>query len=144
MSDFISTLCNLRLLKATLKDVELSTLEIALEKLTLLVEEKRKEKEAIEREQELKNGVVNDIRNLLENSNLTIDELTDLLKKGKIEPQGPIKRNVPPKYIFTDKDGNEQTWTGQGRTPSLLKECMLRENKPIEAYLVKSSQKEDN
>ncbi len=94
MSDFISTLCNLRLLKATLKDVELSTLEIALEKLTLLVEEKRKEKEAIEREQELKNGVVNDIRNLLENSNLTIDELTDLLKKGKIEPQGPIKRNV--------------------------------------------------
>lgn len=41
----------------------------------------------------------------------------------------------PAKYRYTDKDGTEKTWTGQGRPPLALAQA-LASGKKIEDFLI--------
>ena len=75
MSDFLGTLCNSKLLRAALKDAELPTLELGLEKLTELVEEKRNDEKEKQRQDAQKLEILNNIKSLMQNNNLSISDL---------------------------------------------------------------------
>ncbi|MWL74780.1 H-NS histone family protein, partial [Escherichia coli] len=48
----------------------------------------------------------------------------------------PKKRKVrAPKYRFTDADGQEKTWTGQGRTPKPIS-VALANGKSLDDFLI--------
>lgn len=140
MSDFLGTLCNSKLLRAALKDAELPALELGLEKLTELVEEKRNDEKEKQRQDAKKLEILNNIKSLMHNNNLSISDLNELLNTQTSTPK-TIKRNVPAKYRFTDALGQELTWTGQGRTPRVFLECMKREQKGCDDYLIKKDGK---
>nr|HAW6796961.1 H-NS histone family protein [Salmonella enterica subsp. enterica serovar Enteritidis] len=95
---------------------DLETLEEMLEKLSVIVDERREEEQAILKEQEQRQAKLEAFRQkLLEDG---IDPAELLLAVGSSQPKAKSPRAPrPAKYKYTDENGNEQTWTGQGRTP---------------------------
>ena len=84
-----------------------------------------------------KNEALINIRAIMANANINPNDLKSLLdSEAQVSTQ---KRNVPPKYRFTTKDGQIQTWTGQGRTPTEFLNCIKREGNPMEYYLIKEN-----
>ncbi|ENU0116236.1 H-NS family nucleoid-associated regulatory protein, partial [Escherichia coli] len=41
----------------------------------------------------------------------------------------------PAKYKYTDENGNEQTWTGQGRTPKVIA-AAIEAGKTLEDFAI--------
>ncbi|WP_313685399.1 H-NS family nucleoid-associated regulatory protein, partial [Pantoea sp.] len=42
----------------------------------------------------------------------------------------------PAKYSYTDENGEEKSWTGQGRTPAAIKKA-LDAGKSLDSFLIK-------
>ncbi len=48
------------------------------------------------------------------------------------------KRSVrPAKYAYTDEKGESRTWTGQGRTPAVIKIALEEQGKTLDDFLLK-------
>ncbi|QCR38332.1 H-NS family nucleoid-associated regulatory protein [Nissabacter sp. SGAir0207] len=118
MTGFLKTLNNIRSLRTQAREVDLSTLEEILQKLTTIVEERREE-EASEKQQK-------------EEHLTKLKEYLELMQEEGIDPAellamtdaqgGRQKRQPrPAKYQFRDENGELKTWTGQGRTPKAIK-----------------------
>lgn len=131
MSDTIKTLLNLRSLRALAREMTLEQLEESLEKLQTVVTE-RQETEAeekaknAEREQKLAQ-----YREMLEQDGIDPEELLAALSKQSKPKSKRAPR--PAKYKFNDHNGDEKTWTGQGRTPSAL-QAQLDQGKKLEEF----------
>ncbi|EBK1239989.1 H-NS histone family protein, partial [Salmonella enterica] len=97
----------------------LATLEEMLEKLSAVVEDRREEESAVRKEQEERQAKLEAFRQkLLEDG---IDPAELLAAVGSSQPKTKSTRAPrPAKYKYTDENGNEQTWTGQGRTPKAI------------------------
>lgn len=119
MSDLIKTLSNIRSLRVLARESSLEQLEGLLEKITIIVEEKREEVRAAEAEEAKRLESLNKYKELLAQDGISAEELVLLLGGSstgkKREPRSPR----PAKYKFMD-NGVEKTWTGQGRTPKAL------------------------
>lgn len=136
--DFIETITNIRFLRVACRDLSYSELLSAQAKLAEIVEERRIEEEEKNKKNKERNDALAAIRSLMAQTGINAQDLTDLLSNGQL-PNQTNKRNVPPKYRFTDAEGNELTWTGQGRTPTLFTECMQREGKDKDHYLISNN-----
>nr|HDI2677905.1 H-NS histone family protein [Klebsiella pneumoniae] len=119
MSETLKALNNIRTLRAQARETDLATLEEMLEKLSVIVDERREEEQAILKEQEQRQAKLEAFRQkLLEDG---IDPAELLLAVGSTKPKTKSTRTpLPAKYKYTDDNGNEQTWTGQGRTPKAI------------------------
>ncbi|ELN4635740.1 H-NS histone family protein [Escherichia coli] len=119
MSEALKVLNNIRTLRAQARETDLETLEEMLEKLTAIVEDRREEESAIRKEQEQRQAKLEAFRQkLLEDG---IDPAELLSAVGSTKPKTKSTRTPrPAKYKYTDENGNEQTWTGQGRTPKVI------------------------
>ncbi|WP_370613048.1 H-NS family nucleoid-associated regulatory protein [Citrobacter portucalensis] len=119
MSETLKALNNIRTLRAQARETDLETLEEMLEKLSVIVDERREEEQAILKEQEQRQAKLEAFRQkLLEDG---IDPAELLLAVGSSQPKAKSPRAPrPAKYKYTDENGNEQTWTGQGRTPKAI------------------------
>ncbi|MGF1762942.1 H-NS family nucleoid-associated regulatory protein [Aliivibrio kagoshimensis] len=133
MSDTIKTLLNLRSLRALSREMTIEQLEESLEKLTAVVTERldsaaeelaknaeREEKLAKYREMMLEDGI--DPEELLASVS------------GQAKPKAK-RAPRPAKYKFIDQNGDEKTWTGQGRTPSAL-QMKLDAGESLDAFLL--------
>ena len=129
MSDAMKALLNLRSLRALSREYTLEQLEEALEKLTTVVQE-RAEAEAEEQAKENeRNEKLAQYREMLLADGIDPEELLASLSKAP-----KAKRAArPAKYKFIDENGEEKTWTGQGRTPSALKQA-LENGKSLEEF----------
>ncbi|MBD3703593.1 H-NS histone family protein [Klebsiella pneumoniae] len=109
---------NIRTLRAQARETDLATLEEMLEN-SLLSLMSREEEQAILKEQEQRQAKLEAFRQkLLEDG---IDPAELLLAVGSTKPKTKSTRTPrPAKYKYTDDNGNEQTWTGQGRTPKAI------------------------
>lgn len=136
MSEITKTLLNIRSLRAFSRELTLEQLEEALDKLTIVVEERREVEEqekAALAEQEAKLAAIAeqiasdgiDVEALI--SALAGETKTKSKAKGKRAPR-------PAKYKYTD-NGVEKTWTGQGRTPSVIQQA-LDEGKSLEDFAI--------
>ncbi|GAB3524930.1 H-NS family histone-like protein [Photobacterium alginatilyticum] len=133
MSDVFTTLLNLRSLRAAAREeFTLEQLQEALEKLQTVVAE-REEAEAESRQAEKeKEHKLNAYREMLIADGIDPEELlatlADTPKKSKRAPR-------PAKYKYTI-DGEERTWTGQGRMPAPVKHAIDNEGKSLEDFLI--------
>ncbi|KAE9537039.1 DNA-binding protein H-NS-like protein [Ursidibacter arcticus] len=123
MSEVLKTLSNIRSLRVIAREVTLEQLEGLLEKLTIVVEEKREAVKAQEAEVAQRLESLNKYRELLAQDGISAEELALLLgsstESKKREPRTPR----PAKYKYVD-NGVEKTWTGQGRTPSVIQKAL--------------------
>lgn len=119
MSEALKTLNNIRTLRAQARETELSVLEEMLEKLTAIVEDRREEENAARKEKEERHAKLEAFRQkLLEDG---IDPAELLAAVSSSQPKTKSTRTPrPAKFKYTDENGNEQTWTGQGRTPKAI------------------------
>jgi DNA-binding protein H-NS len=54
-----------------------------------------------------------------------------------VKAPGKAKRAArPAKYKYTDENGEAKTWTGQGRTPAVIKKAIEEQGKQLDDFLL--------
>mgnify|MGYP000964338701 FL=1 len=117
MAEVLKVLTNIRSLRVLAKNESLELLESILEKLQLVISEKREELLKIQQEEKERQERIAKYKDLLKQEGITVDELAEIL--GAEVPRK--KREArPAKYQYVDENGVTKTWTGQGRTPKAI------------------------
>ncbi|MBW1214466.1 H-NS family nucleoid-associated regulatory protein [Pantoea allii] len=119
--DALKALNNLRILRAQAREIELDVLNEMLEKLSVVVAERREEEEAEQALQREKADKLAKYKEMLMNDGIDISELVDLPTETKTKAKRAPR---PAKYQYTDENGETKSWTGQGRTPSPIKKAL--------------------
>lgn len=122
MNDAFKVLNNIRSLRAQSREVALTELEEILEKLSIVVSERREEIEAEIAQNREKEELLSKYRELLRSEGIDPNELvasTDNTKKRTRRAPRPAK------YQYTDENGEVKSWTGQGRTPAAIKLSLI-------------------
>lgn len=138
MSDFLRTFLNARSLRAVTRELTLEQLTEGFDKLKAIVEERQVAEESVRKGQEERLRKIAEYTEMLRAEGL---ELADLLqgdvsaeKTSKRAPYAP-RAPRPPKYRYTDVDGTERTWTGQGRQPVPIREAIAA-GQSLEDFLI--------
>ncbi|MGL6257967.1 H-NS family histone-like protein [Vibrio sp. WXL103] len=136
MSELTKTLLNIRSLRAFARELTLEQLEEALEKFTLVVDERRdaaEAEQAAKAEQEAKLAA---IAEQISKDGIDVEALISALSGEATKAKPKAKRAPrPAKYKYVDANGEEKTWTGQGRTPSVI-QAALDEGKSLEDFAI--------
>lgn len=128
MTNLLKVLNNIRSLRVLAREISLEQLELMLNKLQQVVDEKRIEQENILREENERKERIEKLKQSLEQQQISLDELAEALghnfntSRSKSSKQKRIPR--PAKYKYTDFNGEEKTWTGQGRTPKPIQDAL--------------------
>lgn len=119
MSKNLGSLNNIRTLRAEARNMALDVLEELHQKLETVVKERREEesvREAAAREKAEKLAFYHEL--LLEEG-INPAELVNRVSPAVTSIKKRAKR--PAKYRYSDENGQVHYWTGQGRTPSVIK-----------------------
>lgn len=135
MSDILKTLSNIRNLRALAKDSTLEQMESLLEKVSIVVEEKRELVKAQELEQAKVMEGLKKYKELLAQDGISAEELVALLNNATEHKKREHRAPRPAKYKYVDENGNEKTWTGQGRTPRPIQKA-LDEGKSLASFAI--------
>ncbi|QGU87706.1 histone-like nucleoid-structuring protein H-NS [Erwinia sorbitola] len=135
MSEALKILNNIRTLRAQARECSLETLEEMLEKLEVVVNERRDEETQAQAEVEERTRKLQQYRDMLIADGIDPNELLSTLAAAKAP--GKAKRAArPAKYSYTDENGETKTWTGQGRTPVVIKKAIDEQGKKLEDFLL--------
>ena len=119
MTKNLSSLNNIRTLRAEARNMALDMLEELRQKLETVVNERRDEENARAAEALEKAEKLAFYHELLMEEGINPAELVN---SDAIAVSGKKKRaKRPAKYRYTDENGQVREWTGQGRTPSVIK-----------------------
>ncbi|KTH36451.1 H-NS family nucleoid-associated regulatory protein [Klebsiella aerogenes] len=116
MSDALKVINNIRILRAQARDLTLETLEEMLEKLSIVVEERREDEVSTRKQQEERQTKLEAYRQKMLEDGIDPAELLSAVSSSSSKT-GVKRAPRPAKYKYIDTDGSEKTWTGQGRTP---------------------------
>lgn len=120
-NDALKVLLNLRSLRAFAREsMTLEQLQEALEKLTLVVSERTAEEEQAKAANKEYDEKIEAYRQMLLSDGIDPEELLAAMVKTPKKPRAAR----PAKYKFIDGNGEEKTWTGQGRTPRELQKAL--------------------
>ncbi|MGO2103814.1 MAG: histone-like nucleoid-structuring protein H-NS [Proteus vulgaris] len=134
MSESLKILNNIRTLRAQARETSLETLEEMLEKLEVVVNERREEFSLEKAAEEERIQKLQKYREMLEEAGIGP---TDLLEASAVNKTGRAKRAArPAKYSYVDENGETKTWTGQGRTPAVIKRAIDEEGKSLDDFLI--------
>ncbi|MEB8021183.1 H-NS histone family protein [Raoultella ornithinolytica] len=132
MTDAIQALNNIRTLRAQARETDLATLEEILEKLTAIVEDRRQEESFAQQQNAERQAKIDALRTQLLKDGIDPAELLGNVKSSR----PPAVRTVrPAKYKYIDENGDEKTWTGQGRTPKAIA-AALESGKVLEDFAI--------
>lgn len=120
MSNLLKSLSNIRNLRAAAREFSVEQLEALQEKISIVLAEKREEIKAQEAQQAKILKGLNKYREMLAKDGISAEELAALLGGTAEKKARKAVSPRPAKYKFKDANGNEKTWTGQGRTPREL------------------------
>lgn len=135
MSEALKVLNNIRTLRAQARECSLDTLEEMLEKLEVVVNERRNEDNQAQAEIEERTRKLQQYRDMLIADGIDPNELLQSL--GAAKTPGKSKRAArPAKYQYTDENGEARTWTGQGRTPAVIKKAIEEQDKSLDDFLL--------
>ena len=137
MSESLKPFNNIRTLRAQARESSLEVLEEILEKLTSVVEERRLEESQAQAKEEERTRKLEEFRQLLEKQNINPEELIQSMGTGKTARKSK-RAQRPAKYEYIDENGESKTWTGQGRTPAVIKQAIDNEGKSLNDFLIKS------
>lgn len=134
MSETLKILNNIRTLRAQAKECTLETLEEMLEKLEVIVNERREE------DTQAQEAIAKRTRKFQQYREMLIADGIDpseLLQNMSNKIPGKTKRAArPAKYQYTDENGELKTWTGQGRTPIVMKIAIEKHGKSLDDFLL--------
>ncbi|UBH60391.1 histone-like nucleoid-structuring protein H-NS [Proteus vulgaris] len=134
MSESLKILNNIRTLRAQARETSLETLEEMLEKLEVVVNERREEFSLEKAAEEERIQKLQKYREMLEEAGI---DPTDLLEASAVNKTGRAKRAArPAKYSYVDENGETKTWTGLGRTPAVIKRAIDEEGKSLDDFLI--------
>lgn len=132
MTEAIKALNNIRTLRAQARETDLATLEEMLRKLTAIVEDRRQEESLALQQNAERQAKIEALRaQLLEDG---IDP-SELLGNPKSSRPATVRAPRPAKYKYIDENGDEKTWTGQGRTPKAIA-AALEGGKALEDFAI--------
>ncbi len=135
MSEALKILNNIRTLRAQARECTLETLEEMLEKLEVVVNERREEESHAQAENQERTRKLQQYREMLIADGIDPNELLSTL--GAAKAPGKAKRAArPAKYKYTDENGEAKTWTGQGRTPAVIKKAIEEQGKQLDDFLL--------
>ncbi|AFA41231.1 global DNA-binding transcriptional dual regulator H-NS [Wigglesworthia glossinidia endosymbiont of Glossina morsitans morsitans (Yale colony)] len=136
MSEALKILNNIRTLRAQARECTLETLEEMLEKLEVVVNERREEDNQAQAEIEERTRKLKQYREMLIADGIDPNELLQSMH-NTIKTSIKNKRAMrPAKYQYIDEHGAIRTWTGQGRTPTIIKKAIDTEGKKLEDFLL--------
>jgi DNA-binding protein H-NS len=135
MNETLKILNNIRILRAQARECSLETLEEMLEKLEAVVNERREEESQVQAEIKERTRKLQQYREMLIADGIDPNELLQTMTANK--HIGKPKRAIrPAKYKYIDENGDYKTWTGQGRTPAIIKNAILDKGKNLEDFLL--------
>lgn len=138
MSDslkYFKSLNNIRTLRAIARELSLEILQEIFDKFKTVVEE-RIEYEKQERAQlEVHSQKIAKYIKLLEGEGLSLDDLVTAKAPAKTSSRSK-RASRPAKYQYKDENGEIKTWTGQGRTPAVIKKAMEQKGKKLDDFLI--------
>ncbi|MEJ5112806.1 histone-like nucleoid-structuring protein H-NS [Erwinia billingiae] len=135
MSEALKILNNIRTLRAQARECTLETLEEMLEKLEVVVNERREEESHAQAETQERTRKLQQYREMLIADGIDPNELLSTL--AAVKAPGKAKRAArPAKYKYTDENGEAKTWTGQGRTPAVIKKAIEEQGKQLDDFLL--------
>ncbi len=136
MSELTKTLLNIRSLRAFARDLTMEQLEEALDKLTIVVEERKEKEDAEQAEKAEQEAKLAAIAEKIAQDGIDVTALIDALSGETKTKKSKSKRTPrPAKYKYIDVTGEEKTWTGQGRTPSAI-QTELDSGKSLDEFLI--------
>ncbi|MDM5065446.1 H-NS histone family protein [Aeromonas salmonicida] len=134
MSEFLKVLLNIRSLRAALRELSLEQLKEAHEKIELIYLERlelAEKEQAVQAEHQQK---LAEFQAMLAEAGI---DPAELVGSAPAMSTGAIKAKRaprPPKYRYVE-NGQERTWTGQGRTPKFLAE-QLEQGRQLDEFLI--------
>ncbi|MGP1923707.1 MAG: H-NS family histone-like protein [Arsenophonus sp. NEOnobi-MAG3] len=132
---YLKSLNNIRTLRAIAREISLESLQEINDKLNTVVDERREDENKVREQLEVHSQKIVKYLKLLEGEGLSLDDLVTAKTPSKISSR--IKRAArPPKYQYKDENGEIKTWTGQGRTPAVIKQAVEKDGKKIEDFLI--------
>ncbi|MGP1956397.1 MAG: H-NS family histone-like protein [Arsenophonus sp. NC-PE1-MAG3] len=138
MSDslkYLKSLNNIRTLRSIAREISLESLQEINDKLNTVVDERRKDENQVRAQLEAHSQKIAKYIKLLEGEGLSLDDLVTAKTPSKISTR--TKRAArPAKYKYKDENGEIKTWTGQGRTPAIIKQAVEKYGKKIEDFLI--------
>lgn len=134
MSESLKALNNIRTLRAQAREIALESLEEMLEKLTVVVEERREEESLVRAEQEERTRKLEKVREMILEQGVDLNELLQTMDSGTGTRAKRAAR--PAKYKYVDENGETKTWTGQGRTPAVIKLAIEEQGKSLDDFLI--------
>ncbi|WP_369311036.1 H-NS family nucleoid-associated regulatory protein [Providencia rettgeri] len=135
MSEPLKALNNIRTLRAQAREVTLESLEEMLEKLTVVVEERRSEENQARAELEERNRKLEKVREMILEQGVDLNDLLQTMDSGKATGTRAKRAARPAKYKYVDENGETKTWTGQGRTPAVIK-AAIDAGKSLDDFLI--------
>ncbi|EGQ5287442.1 DNA-binding protein StpA [Enterobacter hormaechei] len=130
----LQNLNNIRTLRALARELSMDVLEEVLEKFRMVTEEKRSEQAELERQRAEQQDKINALLELMKADGISP---SDLLGSELAQAGQPTKKRKAraAKYRFIDANGEEKTWTGQGRTPKPIATA-LANGKSLDDFLI--------
>lgn len=123
MADLIKVFTNLRSIRAVVRELTLEQAESSLKKFEEAVAEKRAQMEEIQQAEIERKARIAKYKELIKQEGITAEELQAIL--GAASSTVRKKRQPrPAKYQYTDVNGEQKTWTGQGRTPLVIQKAL--------------------
>lgn len=122
MTDLIKAFTNHRSIRAVVRDLTLEQAESSLKKFEEAVAEKRAQMEEIQQAEIERKARIAKYKELIKQEGITAEELKTIL--GAAPSVRKKRKPRPAKYQYTDVNGEKKTWTGQGRTPSVIQKAL--------------------
>ncbi|RDE87555.1 DNA-binding protein H-NS-like protein [Aggregatibacter aphrophilus] len=130
MTDVLKVLNNIRSLRVIARELPLEQLEGILEKVQLVVAEKKEELLKVQQEENERQERIAKYKELLKQEGITADELAKILGSDVVRKK---RESRPAKYQYVDENGVVKTWTGQGRTPKAI-QVQLDKGKSLSSF----------
>ncbi|EFM18131.1 MULTISPECIES: H-NS family nucleoid-associated regulatory protein [Pantoea] len=133
MSKNLSSLNNIRTMRAEARNMTLDLLAELHQKLETVVNERREEESAREAEARKKAEKLAFYQELLMEEGINPLELVNSASPLVTGKKKRAKR--PAKYRYNDENGQVRYWTGQGRTPSAIKTA-IENGQSLDDFLI--------
>lgn len=134
MAGFLKTLFNIRSLRTATRELTVEQLEEGLAKLMAVIEERRGA-EALERlAAEAREHKLRSLLSQLEADGIDVRDIIKVTEPGR--QSAGVREKRPAKYEYRDENGEYKTWTGQGRTPSVIRRAVEGGEKRMDDFLI--------
>ena len=130
MNEFSRIVTHARRLKANVKDLSIDQLRDVQIKLSNIIDSRVEDEEKVLQQQAEKLEKISKYRELLAADGIELDEL-----QGDFEVTSKKRLPRKPKYEIYTESGERITWTGQGRMPNIIKNC-LDHGDSLETFLI--------